>query len=79
MRLICIDDDSKELTWGKEYEINSSYYSVSYWDRSMAPPLSNMKIYYSLFNDKGEFNDYLSDRFVTLKEFRERQLNKLIP
>ncbi len=74
MRLICIDDETdilnfgdgvKELTWGKEYQINSHYDST------------NGKRYYSILNDKGVGNDYLSDRFVTLENFREIQLNKI--
>jgi hypothetical protein len=74
MRLICIDDETdilnfgdgvKELTWGKEYQINSHYDST------------NGKRYYSILNDKGVGNDYLSDRFVTLEKFREIQLNKI--
>ncbi len=74
MRLICIDDETdilnfgdgvKELTWGKEYQINSHYDST------------NGKRYYSILNDKGVGNYYLSDRFVTLEKFREIQLNKI--
>jgi c-di-AMP phosphodiesterase-like protein len=74
MKLICIDDETdilnfgdgvKELTWGKEYQINSHYDST------------NGKRYYSILNDKGVGNDYLSDRFVTLEKFREIQLNKI--
>ena len=74
MRLICIDDETdilnfgdgvKELTWGKEYQINSHYDST------------NGKRYYSILNDKGVGNDYLSDRFVSLDKFREIQLNKI--
>lgn len=74
MKLICIDDVTdilqfgdgvKELTWGKEYQINSHYDST------------NGGRYYSLINDRGIGNDYLSDRFVTLETFRELQLNKL--
>jgi len=74
MRLICIDDETdilnfgdgfKELTWGKEYQINSHYDST------------NGKRYYSILNDKGVGNDYLSDRFVSLEKFREIQLNKI--
>ena len=74
MRLICIDDETdilnfgdgvKELTYGKEYQINSHYDST------------NGKRYYSILNDKGVGNDYLSDRFVTLETFRELQLDKL--
>lgn len=74
MRLICIDnetdilkfgDDVKELTWGKEYQINSHYDST------------NGKRYYSILNDKGVGDDYLSDRFVSLEKFREIQLNKI--
>ena len=74
MRLICIYDETdilnfgdgvKELTWGKEYQINSHYDST------------NGKRYYSILNDKGVGNDYLSDRFVTLEKFREIQLNKI--
>jgi len=74
MRLICIDDETdilnfgdgvKELTYGKEYQINSHYDST------------NGKRYYSILNDKGVGNDYLSDRFVSLERFREIQLNKI--
>ena len=74
MKLICIDDETdilnfgdgvKELTWGKEYQINSHYDST------------NGRRYYSLINDRGIDNDYLSDRFVTKEEFRTLQLNKL--
>lgn len=74
MRLICIDDETdilnfgdgvKELTYGKEYQINSHYDST------------NGKRYYSILNDKGVGNDYLSNRFVTLERFREIQLNKI--
>jgi hypothetical protein len=74
MKLICIDDETdilnfgdgiKELTFGKEYQILSVYEST------------NGRQYISLINDKGESNDYLSDRFVTLETFRELQLNKL--
>jgi c-di-AMP phosphodiesterase-like protein len=53
------------LTYGKEYQINSHYDST------------NGKRYYSILNDKGVGNDYLSDRFVTLEKFREIQLNKI--
>ena len=74
MKLICIDDETdilnfgngvKELTWGKEYQINSHYDST------------NGRRYYSLINDEGIGNDYNSDRFVTLEKFRELQLKKL--
>jgi hypothetical protein len=74
MKLICIDDETdilnfgdgvKELTWGKEYQINSHYDST------------NGRRYYSLINDRGIGNDYNSDRFVTKEEFRTLQLNKL--
>ena len=75
MKLICIDDETdilnfgdgiKELTFGKEYQILSVYEST------------NGRQYISLINDKGESNDYLSDRFVTKEEFRELQLNKIL-
>ena len=74
MKLICIDDETdilnfgdgvKELTWGKEYQINSHYDSTS------------GRRYYSLINDRGIDSDYLSDRFVTKEEFRTLQLNKI--
>jgi hypothetical protein len=74
MRLICIDDETdilnfgdgvKELTWGKEYQILTFYEST------------NGKQYIGLVNDKGDNNDYLSDRFVSLEKFREIQLNKI--
>lgn len=74
MRLICIDDETdilnfgdgvKELTYGKEYQINSHY------------DCTNGERYYSILNDKGVGNDYLSDRFVSLDKFREIQLNKI--
>lgn len=74
MKLICIDDETdglnfgdgiKELTWGKEYQINSHYDST------------NGKRYYNLINDKGDVYDYLSDSFVTKEEFINLQLKKL--
>ena len=74
MKLICIDDETdilnfgdgvKELTWGKEYQINSHYDST------------NGRRYYSLINDQGVGNDYNSDRFVTKEEFRNLQLKKI--
>lgn len=74
MKLICIYDETdilnfgdgvKELTWGKEYQINSHYDST------------NGRRYYSLINDRGIGNDYNSDRFVTKEEFRNLQLKKI--
>lgn len=74
MKLICIDSETdilnfgdgvKELTFGKEYQINSHYDST------------NGKRYYSLINDRGISNGYLSDRFVTKEDFRKIQLNKI--
>ena len=55
----------EQVTWGKEYQINSHYDST------------NGRRYYSLINDRGIGNDYNSDRFVTKEEFRTLQLNKL--
>ena len=75
MKLICIDgetdilnfgDGVKELTWGKEYQIQSFYEAHE-----------DGRQYISLINDKGKSNDYLSDRFVSLERFREIQLEKL--
>lgn len=75
MKLICIDDETdilnfgdgvKELTFGKEYEINKFYEAHE-----------DGREYISLINDRGRSNDYLIDRFVTLEEFRELQLRKL--
>ena len=75
MKLICIDDrtDSlnfgdgvKELTFGKEYEINKFY-----------EPHEDGRQYVSLYNDSGKSNDYLIDRFTTLSGFREMKLKKL--
>ena len=75
MKLICIDDVTdilnfgdgvKELTWGKEYQIQGFYEAHE-----------DGRQYISLINDKGKSNDYLSYRFVTLESFRELQLNKL--
>lgn len=74
MKLICIDSETdilnfgdgvKELTWGKEYQINSHYDST------------NGRRYYILVNDRGISNDYVSDRFVTKEEFRKIQLERL--
>ena len=75
LKLICIDDVTdilnfgdgvKELTWGKEYQIQSFYEAHE-----------DGRQYISLINDKGKSNDYLSDRFTTLELFRDLQLNKL--
>ena len=75
LKLICIDDVTdilnfgdgvKELTWGKEYQIQSFYEAHE-----------DGRQYISLINDKGKSNDYLSDRFVSLERFREIQLEKL--
>lgn len=68
MKLICINTDKlhfDELTYGKEYQINSHYDST------------NGKRYYSLINDRGIGDDYISDRFGTIEEFRKLQLEKL--
>jgi hypothetical protein len=68
MKLICIDTNSlhfDELTYGKEYQINSHYDST------------NGKRYYSLINDKGIGDDYISDRFVNKEQFRNIQLNRI--
>ena len=84
MKLICIDDETdilnfgdgvKELTFGKEYQILgegwNGEFRLSHYDST------NGRRYYSLINDKGKSNDYLSDRFVSLERFREIQLEKL--
>ena len=74
MKLICIDAETdilnfgngiKELTWGKEYKILSFYKN------------KRGVYYYALINDNGVNNGYLSNRFITLEEFRELKLNKL--
>lgn len=63
--MYCIVAGSAELTYGKVYQINSHYDST------------NGRRYYSLINDKGKGDDYISDRFVTKEEFRKIQLERL--
>lgn len=79
MKLICIDDITdilgfgngiKELTFGKEYEIQTVYNPKNSFGLKG-------RLYVSLINDQGFSNDYLFDRFVTLEIFREMKLNKL--
>lgn len=75
LKLICIDDVTdilnfgdgvKELTWGKEYQIQGFYEAHE-----------DGRQYISLINDRGTSNDYIVDRFVSLERFREIQLEKL--
>jgi len=75
LKLICIDDVTdilnfgdgvKELTWGKEYQIQGLYEAHE-----------DGRQYISLINDRGTSNDYIVDRFVSLERFREIQLEKL--
>ena len=76
IKVICIDDVTdilnfgdgiKELTYGKEYQILQYYYVEI--DR----PQQVM-----ILNDRGIYNDYRLSRFVSLEEYRDIKLNKLL-
>jgi hypothetical protein len=59
-------DGSKELTWGKKYQVITFY-----------PTHEDGRQYISIINDKGSYNDYLMSRFATIERFRELQLDRL--
>jgi hypothetical protein len=76
MKLVCVDDETdilkigdgvKELTWGKQYNIENVYEDINI----------EGGVYVSIINDKGVSNDYFIKRFITLEEFRDLKLNKL--
>ena len=71
---VCIDDVTdilgfgdgvKELTYGKRYEVID--FSTN-----------GRTNYVNIINDKGVRNEYCFDRFVTIKEFRELRIKKLL-
>ena len=61
--VVCIYDDGINLTKGKKYEIIS------------IEPMLN---WFKLISDNGSLEEYSRRRFITIKEWREQQLNKLI-
>ncbi len=74
MRLICIDDETdilnfgdgvKELTYGKEYQINSHYDST------------NGKRYYSILNDKGVRHGVEKELFIDIAKIRQDKIKEL--
>ncbi len=76
MKLICIDDVTdilgfgdgvKELTYGKSYKV-IKFYVVEQGRHQQV----------NIINDLGISNDYRLDRFVSLKRWREIQLNKIL-
>jgi hypothetical protein len=76
MKLVCIDNEFKEdeLTVGKIYEFNSVSYGVG------SP---RKGFYWVMISDNGGRYTYDGgnvrfSRFITLQEWREKQLDKLI-
>ena len=72
--IICVDNKGyKNLTIGKKYEcIPFGYFGRL--DR-----LNKAKeLYYQIVNDDDEQNNYYKERFITLEQHREQQLNKIL-
>jgi hypothetical protein len=71
MKVVCIEPFK-----GKEFDINQQggiRYGISYDVVSRAPFGGGIKI----INDFGKQHTYKRSRFITLKEWRERQLNEI--
>ncbi len=76
MKLICIDaitdvlqlgSGSPELTLGKEYEI------IRWYDKK-----EDGRQFIGIINDSNVLTEYLISRFITKKEYRDKQLNKIL-
>lgn len=76
MKLVCIDDvvdilkfgnGKKELTYGKEYDILLFYQEVEGRPRQVC-----------IINDIGKKSDYRLDRFVSIDQYRDIQINKIL-
>jgi len=66
MKVVCIDNlcYEKELTYGKVYDV------ISTSERRFSP--------YKVLNDLGEVYSFDDRRFITLEEWREMQLKKIL-
>ena len=72
--IICVDNKGyKNLTIGKQYEcIPFGYFGGL--DR-----LNKTKeLFYKIVNDGNEQHNYYKERFITLEQHREKQLNKIL-
>ena len=66
MKIVCVDNIGyeSELTIGKTYDL------ISYSSRSFSP--------YKVLNDLGQVYSFDEERFITLDEYREKQIDKIL-
>ena len=75
--IICVDNKGyKNLTIGKQYECIPFGYNISFGGLD---GLNGAKeLYYQIVNDGNEQHNYYKERFITLEQHREQQLNKIL-
>lgn len=72
MIVVCINNDNTykwqnplPITIGKKYQHIKNFFSFE-------------ELYYTIIDDDGEEHNYYKEKFLTLEEFRERQIGNLV-
>jgi hypothetical protein len=76
--LVCIDDecyDKSAITYGKQYVLDETYTDNQYSPTKMQYYLQKTCVVIDNHNRRASLN---RDRFVTLEEWRDKQINKII-
>ena len=74
--LICIDPVTDILNFGNDTTPELTYGKIYYME--LYEPKEDGRQYVRLINDKLISNDYLITRFVTIEEFRDIKIDKLL-
>jgi len=67
MKLMCINNLSNEIDYNPPITPGKIYESADRWSND-----------YKILNDSGFYSWELKENFITLEEYREQQINKLI-
>jgi len=82
MKVICIETyDFNDLTKGKIYDVikkgpGLKHEFMKYVDIN-SPYNHEVYIFYTIIDDSGWAEDYKKSQFISLEEWREKQLNEL--
>ena len=79
MKVVCINTDSPpEFNGNRGLTLYKAYDVISTPNRFERELPFGSKPYLTIINDFGEMHDYRSTRFITLEEWREKRINKLL-
>jgi hypothetical protein len=67
MKLVCIDNRNSSTVVDNDITIGKIYKIEMLMDRG-----------YRIINDKGYHKSYLKQRFITVEEYRNKQLDKIL-